>query len=117
MHLTLIFSVLLLVFPVHHLFSAYLTIIFLYTLLKDSGVIALLHFFSKWLLWAITLPFKLLLGAALRLGNLKMQTPVIFLFLSLSDWFVSFFLWIFWGGGSAPSLCRQFTNTFTRMVT
>ena len=40
--------------------------------LKDSGVIGLLHFFSRWLLWAITLPFKLLLGAALRLGSLKM---------------------------------------------
>ena len=92
--------------------------------LKDSGVIGLLHFFSRWLLWAITLPFKLLLGAALRLGSLKMidyyeMRSSLFLIVYLFHFFFG------WGGGgggggccSVPSIYvrRQFTNTFVRVV-
>ena len=88
--------------------------------LKDSGVIGLLHFFSRWLLWAITLPFKLLLGAALRLGSLKMidyydMRSSLFLIVYL---FLFFFFFFWWGGCSVPSMYvrRQFTNTFVRVV-
>lgn len=63
--------------------------------LKDSGVIGLLHFFSRWLLWAITLPFKLLLGAALRLGSLKNERLSWYAFPLIS---YCLFLFFFFGG-------------------
>lgn len=50
--------------------------------MKDSGVIGLLHFFSRWLLWAITLPSKLLLAAALRSINLYRISSIYHFFFS-----------------------------------
>ena len=66
MHLTLIFSVLLLVFPVHHLFSAYLTIIFLFTLLVGFWGYCSIAFFQQVASLANNIAIQIAAGSSLK---------------------------------------------------